>query len=226
MLKLETPGLLILAVIINLLLFYGIMQMVTNEQFRPRTIDSVNLIDFIRMKEDTKQVEEIIEEEEIIEPPPPDEPPPPPEMQEPTPEKPEVSQLQFDMPALDVPLSVQGTPYLGDFTKSVKSTPGPTTTAKPVSRGIATNLVPTIKINPKYPPRALRSGIEGVVTVEFTINTDGTVKDPVVVKADPPKIFDREVLKTIVKWKFNPEMENGKPVERRARQNVTFKLKK
>jgi protein TonB len=65
-----------------------------------------------------------------------------------------------------------------------------------------------------------------VVTVEFTIGVDGSVKDPKIVKANPPKIFDKAVLKAITRWKFNPDMVNGKPVEKRARQDVKFKLQR
>lgn len=225
--RLRFPLIAVLAVILNLLLFYFIHEMVTNEQFRPPKIESLNFVDFIRFQEEQKTPEETLEEEEPDEPPPPEEPPPPVDMPEPETQSPQPPvDVDMPMPQLDVPMSLKGTPYIGDFMKSVKPAPVPRKpAAKPQQPEIATNLVPTMKIPPGYPPRALRSGIEGVVTVEFTIATDGSVKDPVIVDASPPKIFDRAVLKAIKKWKFNPKMEDGKPVEQRARQDVRFSLK-
>jgi protein TonB len=215
------------ALLLNLLLFYFIHEMVTNEQFRPPEIENINLVDFIRFQQEQRPEEETIKEEELDEPPPPQEPPPPVDLPQPELEPPQPPvDVDMPVPELDVPLSMQGTPYIGDFMKSVKPAPiarKPAT--KPRAPEIATNLVPTMKIPPSYPPRALRSGIEGVVTVEFTIAGDGSVKDPVIVKASPPKIFDRAVLEAIRKWKFNPKMEDGKAVEQRARQDVRFSLK-
>jgi len=46
------------------------------------------------------------------------------------------------------------------------------------------------------------------------------------VKSKPPKIFDKAVLKSIARWKFSPDMVDGKPVEKRARQDVKFKLQR
>ena len=41
-----------------------------------------------------------------------------------------------------------------------------------------------------------------------------------------PNIFDKSVLIAIAKWKFNPDMVDGQPVEKRARQDIKFTLKK
>lgn len=223
---LRYPSILVLAVSVNLALFLLIHTMVTNEQFRAPEIEDISLVDFIRFKQEAKAPEEVVEEEIIDEPPPPETPPPPPEMSQPEPVKPEPMEIELPAPALDVPLSLQGQPYLGDFMKSVKPAPVKKATKPVVKPKIATNLVPTIKIPPTYPRRALRTGIEGVVTVEFTIATDGSVSDPVIIESKPPKIFDRAVMKAITKWKFNPELKDGKAVEIRARQDVRFSLKK
>ncbi len=96
---------------------------------------------------------------------------------------------------------------------------------EPQEPEIETDVVPTYRSKPRYPPRALRAGIEGVVTVEFTITPKGTVTDPVIIKANPPKIFDKAVLRSIKRWKFKPKIVNGKPVSRRARQDIRFNLK-
>ncbi len=214
------PAFVACALVANFLIFYFIMQLVTNEQFRPPIIEAINFVDFIRFKEQMESPDKIIQEE-VEEPPPPDEAPPPPDMIQPDISKPDVTPLEISMPGLDIPMNINGTPFIGDFIKSTKPT-----AAQPLSKPeVLTNLIPTIKIPPAYPRRALRSGIEGVVIVELTITKDGTVKDPVIVKSDPPEMFDRAVLKVITKWQFNPEIENGEAREVRTRQTVNFQIK-
>lgn len=219
----RTPAFVFFAFIANVFIFYFIMQLVTNENFRARSFDSVNLVDFIRLKEEITPPDEIKPEQELEEPPPPDEVPPPPDVPQPEISKPDVSQLDVQIPNLDIPLNIEGTPFIGDFAKSAPNTSD--AVSMQASRGILTDLKPTLKVQPEYPRRALRSGIEGVVVVEFTITKDGKVKDPVIIKS-PSDIFNRAVLKVITRWQFNPETENGKPIEVRARQNVKFKLQK
>ena len=128
-------------------------------------------------------------------------------------------QMDLPMPQVNLPLSLAGKPYLGGSMKGLKK-------RKLKKPKIDTGVVPTLRVPPVYPMRALRSGIEGVVTVEFTIATDGSVRNAVVVKSKPPKIFDDAVLKAIAKWKYNPDIVNGKPAQKRARQDVKFKLQR
>lgn len=60
---------------------------------------------------------------------------------------------------------------------------------------------------PRYPPDALRSGQGGEVLVEFTINPDGSVSNARVVRADPPRVFDREAVNAVRRWRFEPVAE-------------------
>ena len=57
---------------------------------------------------------------------------------------------------------------------------------------------------PRYPPDALRSGTSGEVQVEFTVAIDGSVSAVRVVRADPPRVFDREALNAVRRWRFEP----------------------
>ena len=68
------------------------------------------------------------------------------------------------------------------------------------------------------------NGTEGWVEVEFTITEVGTVKDPKVIDAKPPRIFNREAIRAILKWKFKPRVVDGVAVERRATQIIDFNL--
>lgn len=92
------------------------------------------------------------------------------------------------------------------------------------SEDVEINLTPSYKSSPSYPLRALKEGIEGVVTVEFVIDVDGDVREPRILHAEPPGLFDEAVLKALPKWKFSPKLVNGRAVERRARQDVVFRL--
>ena len=56
----------------------------------------------------------------------------------------------------------------------------------------------------------------GSVEVEFTVGTDGSVTSSRVVNASPPRIFDREALQAINKWRFQPV---GSPVTSRRTFN-------
>ena len=85
-------------------------------------------------------------------------------------------------------------------------------------------LMPLVRVPPRYPGRAARLQIEGSVTVEFTITTDGSVVDPVIINSDPPRVFDRAALQAIVQWKFKPRMESGQAVDSRASQRIEFAL--
>jgi protein TonB len=86
------------------------------------------------------------------------------------------------------------------------------------------DVVPILRDAPRYPREALVSRTEGWVEVEFTIAADGTVKDAVVVGAQPDRVFERDALRAIARWKFKPLTVGGIPVERRARQIIEFTL--
>lgn len=218
----KIPAFLVLALILNIFIFILIQKLVSKDLEFAGIADSINLVDFIRVERQAEPFEKERELEEL-EQPPPEEEPPPPELQEAKVEKPQSQEMDLAMPSLNVPLSISGTPYLGDFATSTRGQVKP---GRPGRPKIDTNVKPTLRVPPVYPPRALRSGIEGVVTVEFTIDTDGSVKDAKIVRAKPPKIFDKAVLNAISKWKFNPDIVNGKPVAKRARQDIKFTLQR
>ena len=71
---------------------------------------------------------------------------------------------------------------------------------------------------PSYPRDAYRDGTSGEVQVEFTVGTDGSVTSARVVRADPPRVFDREALSAVKRWKFQPV---GSPVT--SRRTIGFK---
>ena len=215
----KSPLIIIFSVIINALLFLLIHQLVSNDIVALPRFENLNWIDFVKLEEEPR--EDKIKKIKPEEPPPPEENPPPPELAQPDVPKPEQVKMNVPSPDINVPFAIDGVPYLGDYLKS--STGSKMTTVIPE---IATDVVPTTRIEPLYPPRALRAGVEGSVTVEFTIATDGSVKDMEIIKAEPSSIFDQAVLQAVRRWKFTPEIVDGKAVEKRARQDIKFTLKK
>lgn len=143
-------------------------------------------------------------------PPPPKEPPPPPKMQVSRMDQQVQNLPQMDLPNLDVPLVGGEGMFIGNFQQ--------------VDRDAEGDIIPVVVIRPMYPRDAALAGIEGWVKVEFTITEIGTVKDPKVIEADPPRMFNREAVRAILKWKFKPRVVEGVAVERRATQIIEFSL--
>jgi len=143
-------------------------------------------------------------------PPPPKEPPPPPKMQVSKMDQQVQNLPQMDLPNLDVPLVGGEGMFIGSFQQVDQNAEG--------------DIIPVVVIRPMYPREAAISGTEGWVKVEFTITETGTVKDPRVIDAKPARIFNREAIRAILKWKFKPRVIDGVAVERRATQIIDFTL--
>jgi protein TonB len=85
--------------------------------------------------------------------------------------------------------------------------------------------LPLVRVEPQYPPQAQRRKLEGWVQVRFTISTAGSVKDAAVVKSSDP-MFERNALQAVNKWKYQPQMQAGKPTEAPDQKVVVrFKMK-
>ncbi len=87
-------------------------------------------------------------------------------------------------------------------------------------------LVPLVRVQPPYPPRASRRGIQGWVEVAFTVNAAGLVEDIEVLRAKPKRIFDKNVIKYVSQWKFKPGTVTGEPVSTRVKTTIKFELEK
>lgn len=88
-----------------------------------------------------------------------------------------------------------------------------------LSAGSDRDTIPLVRVPPDYPPRALNRGLEGWVQVQFTITGTGSVKDAVVVKSSS-KVFEEAALKSILRWRYNPKIENGVAVDRVGVQTI------
>ncbi len=79
-------------------------------------------------------------------------------------------------------------------------------------------------VAPKYPRSAQRRGTSGWVDIVFTIAMDGSVKDLEVRDSTPDGIFDSAAMRAVEKWEFEPVVENGVLVEKRAGVRMMFAL--
>jgi len=84
------------------------------------------------------------------------------------------------------------------------------------ARAAAATAAPTLRPvstpAPRYPAEALRSSTSGEVLVEITVGTDGSVTNARVLRATPSRVFDREALNAVKRWRFEPV---GAPVTTR-----------
>lgn len=84
--------------------------------------------------------------------------------------------------------------------------------------------LPLVRVEPQYPQGAKQRKLEGWVQVRFTISTAGSVKDAAVVKSSN-SVFERSAVHAVNKWKYQPQMREGKPAEAPDQQVLLrFKL--
>ena len=85
--------------------------------------------------------------------------------------------------------------------------------------------LPIVKVAPFYPRRAASRNIQGYVLLEFTVTAMGSVRDPVVVEASPPGVFDRAAIAAALKFKYKPKVLNGRAMDVRGVRNlIRFEL--
>ena len=68
-------------------------------------------------------------------------------------------------------------------------------------------------------------GLEGYVLIEFTVTRTGAVANPVVIRSEPPNVFDRAALAAVLKFKYKPRVVDGEPIDVPGVQNmIRFEL--
>ncbi len=132
--------------------------------------------------------------------------------------------------ALD--MAVSGVPVLApqlsrpDNIKAVTQTVAPQTV--PVADvGSDQQAMPLYRVEPRYPSRALRRKTEGFVLMRFTIDKTGQPTDIEVLEAQPARVFEREAVRALKRWKYQPKTVAGKSVEQPGQTvRLEFKLAK
>ncbi|MFQ5580348.1 MAG: energy transducer TonB [Nitrospiria bacterium] len=220
----------VLAVLTNFLLFLLMHKMVAvggQQMVRDKDYKGIDFIRVKRQAEPPKPKKRKIPRRS----PPSKKAPPPEKMKMMALAKPKIARVQPHMRPIRNAMHISDGPYLGQFTPDPLATEDGMEDVGFIAPGIGlgeieTDVIPMVKISPRYPRRAVRSKIEGIVTIEFTITRDGSVVNPAVIQAAPPYVFDQAALRAIRRWKFRPKFVEGRPVQRRAVQNIRFSLQK
>jgi protein TonB len=206
-------GALLLALMINALLFAMMQQMVTGRRIELSDTANAQIIDFIRVPERLETAPQKRLRKKA---------PKPPEPPEQSPKQilPRMAALKQPLPKplprlkIDAPHTTidSGGPYLGGISSKV---PGFI---------MAHDLIPVLRRSPPYPRMLKLRGIEGYVLVEFTVTERGLVLDPVIIESRPHEDFGKSVVRTVRYWKFKPYRLDDKPTAVRVRQGIDFTM--
>jgi protein TonB len=182
-------------------LFYLMQYLISMGSERGANIRKGQVIEFVRLKRDTAtqtRKRELPKKEK------PPEPPPPPELQMSQTDAPDTDAMAIAAPDLGAGPDLGMGPNMGAPSDS--------------------DSVPLVRVPPQYPIRAAERGIEGWVVLRFTITATGTVENPVVLDANPKRIFDRSAIRALKKWKYRPRIVDGVAVNRVEEVKLSFDL--
>ncbi len=90
-----------------------------------------------------------------------------------------------------------------------------------ISQGVSQGLL-LKKVQPAYPPTALRMRIEGPVKLMATVGKTGNVTEVKVVSGD--QLLIQSAVDAVKQWKYKPYLLNGNPVEIQTEISINFKL--
>ena len=151
------------------------------------------VVEVIKAPIETKIIEEIKK-------PPPDTPPPPPPKLAPPPPPfippPEVN--------IQVPTVTQAPTITTVTTTPPPVVAAPPPPAPPVQSPVRKEFKPLQRVQPTFPRQALQQGITGKVIAWVHVAPNGSVAN-VEIKQSSNRLFDREVIRALSQWRFNPE---------------------
>jgi TonB family protein len=79
-------------------------------------------------------------------------------------------------------------------------------------------------VEPVYPDSAVAKGITGWVDLEFSVSGDGSVKDIVVLAAEPTGVFEQSARTALARCRYSPVTRDGVAITPRIRIRVRFQL--
>lgn len=171
---------------------------------------SYQAVDFVRIEREEQTRTRQRSKPEPPEPPEQPPSPPPPDIaveQAPSPSAPELR-----APRLAVGAEISGGPFIGSFN------PG---------AGVGSGdgqLVPLVRLTPRYPRNAARDGVEGQVRLEVTVRPDGTVEKVRVLEANPRGYFEAAAVAAARQGRFRPRTVGGEPVTSTGQYTMIFRL--
>jgi protein TonB len=174
------------------------------------------VVEVIKAPIETKIIEEIKK-------PPPDlpPPPPPPKMAAPPPPFIPPPEINIQVPQVTPPptiTTVTTTPP-PPGPPPVYAPPAPAAPPAPPQPAVRREYKAAYRVEPVYPRAAQREGLTGTVVARVTVAPSGQVTD-VRIMSSTNRVFDREVIRALSQWKFNPE-----PVGFLGEYEIVFNLK-
>jgi protein TonB len=196
----RVPTAILAAVAINIVLFSIIQYMVGSPRLRLTDISDVDVSNFIRMQEQTHEVRSRRD---------PLAPQKPPVSQQRSMHQlvqsaaPGITDMQIDVPEMEIEIGVN----IGDI-------------------HIARELTPLVKVPPEYPQRAMSKDVEGYVVLRFVVTETGSVESPEILHAEPEGYFESAARRAVLRWKYQPQFRDGKPIRVISITRVNFALQK
>ena len=85
-----------------------------------------------------------------------------------------------------------------------------TSTEEIKARGDSAIPIATLPI--PYPSQAYSNGVAGYVKFSFTISVQGVPESLRIIDEDPKVVFSESAKQSILRWRFKPKFEAGKPI--------------
>ena len=189
--------------VVTVVIFLIIQSLITRNSNLDLENRPQNYIEFIRIKQDDNLEQRT---RTLPEKPPQPKRPPQPEVEIDDTKPPPMQNLDIDIPDFDVPTDFKGA-FLGDISNLGSGT---------------SQLIPLVKVAPRCPPEAALAGINGEVLLNLLVNSSGRVEQIRLVRANPPRVFNREATKAVRRWQFKPKTIDGIAVEQRGELKVEF----
>ncbi len=150
------------------------------------------VVDVIKQPLETKIIEE------VKKPPPPDTPPPPPpKMVQVMPTFVPPPEVQVQTPVAPPPIAATTSVAPPVYAPPVP--PAPVNTG-PVNAAVACSNVSVVKSEIKYPPQAMKDGLQGTVVLGFVLSASGEIKD-IEVKSSSNRVFNNVAVGSARKLK-------------------------
>jgi TonB family protein len=112
---------------------------------------------------------------------------------------------------------------LPNLMESGAKTPTPVLQTLSVSQGVSQGLL-VKKVQPTYPPNALRLRLEGSVLLSATISKNGDISAVKIISGEAQ--LAHAAVDAVKQWKYKPYLLNGSPVEIQTQVTVNFTLPK
>ena len=189
--------------IVSISIFLIIQSLITRDSNLNLENDSKSYLEFIRIRQDDSLEQRT---RTIPDKPPQPKRPPQPEIELDDTKPPPIQNLDIDIPDFDIPTDFKGA-FLGDISNLGSGT---------------SQLIPLVKVAPRCPPEAALAGTNGEVLLNLLVNASGRVEKIRLLRANPPRVFNREATKAVRRWQFKPKTIDGIAVEQQGELKVEF----